>query len=235
MSEPHEPAKASAKAGAGGSAGAGPGAGGGARADGGAGPVSVLDPSGDDSAHPASSVPRRFWSPRRVPAGIVAALLVAAAGLLLYDIAAVRAGRPAMHWRQVLGRELAERPLDDVWVLVGAGVAAALGLLLLVLALTPGRRALLPMLGADDAMRVALDRRAAAMVLRDRAAEVSGVQSVRVRVKRRKARVRAVSHFRPLDDVHTDLDSALADGVRELGLARPPSLDIRVRRPGKKG
>ncbi|WP_079184809.1 DUF6286 domain-containing protein [Streptomyces uncialis] len=233
MSEPHEPAKASAKAGAGGSAGGGAGAG--ARGDGGAGPVSVLDPSGDDSAYPASSAPRRFWSPRRVPAGIVAALLVVAAGLLLYDIAAVRAGRPAMHWRQVLGRELAERPLDDVWVLVGAGVAAALGLLLLVLALTPGRRALLPMLGADDAMRVALDRRAAAMVLRDRAAEVSGVQSVRVRVKRRKARVRAVSHFRPLDDVHTDLDSALADGVRELGLARPPSLDIRVRRPGKKG
>ncbi|WP_329561691.1 DUF6286 domain-containing protein [Streptomyces uncialis] len=233
MSEPHEPAKASAKAGAGGSAGGGAGAG--AGADGGAGPVSVLDPSGDDSAYPASSAPRRFWSPRRVPAGIVAALLVAAAGLLLYDIAAVRAGRPAMHWRQVLGRELAERPLDDVWVLVGAGVATALGLLLLVLALTPGRRALLPMLGADDAMRVALDRRAAAMVLRDRAAEVSGVQSVRVRVKRRKARVRAVSHFRPLDDVHTDLDSALADGVRELGLARPPSLDIRVRRPGKKG
>ncbi|SCK49639.1 MULTISPECIES: DUF6286 domain-containing protein [unclassified Streptomyces] len=229
MSESHEPAKASAKAGAGGSAGAGAGA------DGGAGPVSVLDPSGDDSAYPAASAPRRFWSPRRVPAGIVAALLVAAAGLLLYDIAAVRAGRPAMHWRQVLGRELAERPLDDVWVLVGAGVAAALGLLLLVLALTPGRRALLPMLGADDAMRVALDRRAATMVLRDRAAEVSGVQSVRVRVKRRKARVRAVSHFRPLDDVHTDLDSALADGVRELGLARPPSLDIRVRRPGKKG
>lgn len=233
MSEPHEPANSFAEAGAG--VGAGGGGGRGAGAEGGAGPVSVLDSSGDDGAYPASSAPRRFWSPRRVPAGIVAALLVGAAGLFLYDIAAVRAGRPAMHWRQVLGRELAERPLDDVWVLVGAGVAAALGLLLLVLALTPGRRALLPMLGADDAMRVGLDRRAAAMVLRDRAAGVSGVRSVRVRVKRRKARVRAVSHFRPLDDVHTDLDSALADGVRELGLARPPSLNIRVRRPGKKG
>ena len=67
----------------------------------------------------------RFWSARRVPAGILALLVLAGAGLLLYDVAAVRADRPAMHWRRSLARELAERPLDDIWVLVGAGVAAA--------------------------------------------------------------------------------------------------------------
>lgn len=52
----------------------------------------------------------RFWSARRVPAGIVAALILAVAGIFLYDVAAVRAGRPAMSWRRELARQLAERP-----------------------------------------------------------------------------------------------------------------------------
>lgn len=83
---------------------------------------------------------RRFWSARRVPAGIVALLLLLLAGIFLYDIAAVRADRPAMHWRRALSEQLAERPLDDIWVLIGAGVAAALGLWLIVLALTGSAR-----------------------------------------------------------------------------------------------
>ncbi len=58
-----------------------------------------------------------------------------------------------------------------------------------------------------------LHRDAAATVLRDRAMEVAGVQSARVRMRRRKARVRALSHFRELDDVRTDLDGALDDAV----------------------
>jgi len=177
----------------------------------------------------------RFWSARRVPAGIVALLLLIGAGLFLYDIAAVRAHRPAMRWRRTLARELAERPLDDTWVLVGAGVVAVLGLWLLVLAATPGMRAVLTMRPAHTDVRAGLHRDAAATVLRDRAMEVSGVQSVRVRMHRRRADVRAVSHFRELDDVRADVDVTLADAVRGLGLARPPALSVHVRRPGRKG
>jgi hypothetical protein len=61
------------------------------------------------------------------------------------------------------------------------------------------------------------------------------VQSVRVRVGRRKVSVRAVSHFRELDDVRSDLDSVLGTGIGELGLARPPGLSVHVRRPTRKG
>ncbi|MGV9453231.1 DUF6286 domain-containing protein [Streptomyces sp. NPDC003635] len=177
----------------------------------------------------------RFWSARRVPAAIVAVLLLALAGLFLYDLAAVRAGRSAMTWRQELADKLAERPLDDTWVLVGAGVAAALGLWLILLAATPGLRALLPMRRTHPDVRAGLEREAAAQVLRDRAMEISGVQSVRVRSSRKRADVRATAHFRDLDDVRTDLDAALADAVRGLGLSRPPSLSVHVRRPGRKG
>ncbi|MEU2746524.1 DUF6286 domain-containing protein [Streptomyces collinus] len=177
----------------------------------------------------------RFWSARRVPAGIVALLLLGLTGLFLYDIVSVRAGRPGMAWRRELARQLAERPLDDTWVLVGAGIAAVLGLWLLILAVTPGLRDVLPMRGTHTDVRAGLHRDAAATALRDRAMEVAGVQSARVRVRRRRARVRAVSHFRELDDVRTDLDAVLADAVRGLGLSRPPSLSVRVRRPGRKG
>ncbi|MFF4969362.1 DUF6286 domain-containing protein [Streptomyces sp. NPDC001037] len=177
----------------------------------------------------------RFWSPRRVPACVVALLLLAGAGVLLYDVVAVRLHRPAMHWRRVLARQLAERPLDDVWVLTGAGVAAALGLWLVVLALTPGLRALLPMRRPHADVRAGLRRDAAALVLRDRALTVSGVREARVRMRRRRARVRALAHFRELDDVRADLDTVLDDAVGGLGLSRPPTLSVSVRRPGRKG
>ncbi|MGW4437149.1 DUF6286 domain-containing protein [Streptomyces sp. NPDC004596] len=177
----------------------------------------------------------RFWSPRRVPACVVALLLLAGSGVLLYDVVAVRVHHPAMHWRRVLARQLAERPLDDVWVLTGAGVAAALGLWLVVLALTPGLRALLPMRRPHADVRAGLRRDAAALVLRDRALTVSGVREARVRMRRRRARVRALAHFRELDDVRADLDTVLGDAVGGLGLSRPPALSVSVRRPGRKG
>lgn len=177
----------------------------------------------------------RFWSARRIPAAVLALVVLGACGLFLYDVAAVRADHPAMRWRRSLADGLAERPLDDVWVRTGAAVAAALGLWLLLLALTPGLRDLLSMSRRHPGVRAALDRTAAALVLRDRAMEVSGVQSVRVGMGRRKAVVRAVSHFRELDEVRADLDSALTTAIGELGLAKPPNLSVHVRRTAKKG
>lgn len=177
----------------------------------------------------------RFWAPRRVPAALLALVVLGAAGLLLYDVVAVRADHPAMHWRRELARQLGRRPLDDTAVLVGAGIAAVLGIWLVVLAATPGQRGILPMRRTHSEVRAGLYRGAAAMVLRDRAMDVPGVQSVRVRMKRSKVDVRAVSHFRELDDVRGDLDATLADGIRDLGLARAPGLSVRVARPGRKG
>ncbi len=179
----------------------------------------------------------RFWSARRLPAALVAAAVVAGAGLLLYDVAAVRAGHPAMSWRRRLAHALATVPLHNGWIVAGAVLSVLAGLWLILLALTPGLRRVLPMRReAGDAtghVHAALERRAAALILRDRALEVSGVRSVRVDVGRHVVRARAVSHFRDLDEVRTDVNSALADGVRALGLAREPSLSVHVRRPAK--
>jgi hypothetical protein len=165
----------------------------------------------------------------------VALLSVAATGLLLYDVVSVRAGRPGMRWRRQLADELAERPLDDIWVIVGAALAVLLGLWLLLLAFTPGLRRLLPMrppIGTRGTgeVRAGLDRRAAALLLRDRAVRVAGVEWARVDVGRRKVKARAKSHFRDLDEVRADLDATLGEAMTTLGLSRRPQLSVHVRR-----
>ncbi|MQY12278.1 hypothetical protein SRB5_24110 [Streptomyces sp. RB5] len=177
----------------------------------------------------------RFWSVRRVPAALTAVAVALGAGVLLYDIVSVRAERPAMAWRRRLAAELAARPPDDPWVLLAASLVLLLGVGLIVLAATPGLRTLLPMSGASGELRAGLERSAAAVVLRDRAMQISGVQSVRVDVGRRSVAARAEAHFRALDDVRTDLEAVLGVGIGELGLTRRPALSVSVRRPPSKG
>lgn len=172
----------------------------------------------------------RFRSPRRVPAAVAAFAVLGVAGLFLYDLAAVRADRPGMRWRGDLAHELERRTPADLGVLIGGGALALVGAALLLYALTPGLRGILPMRAEHPQVRAGLERKAAAQVLRDRAMEVSGVRSVRVRVGRARIGVRAVSHFRELDDVRADLDAVLAVGVDELGLAHEPRSRVRVNR-----
>jgi hypothetical protein len=176
----------------------------------------------------------RFWSARRVPAGLTALVLLGALGLLLYDTVSERTGHPVMEWRRWLADQLATRPLDDGWI-VGIAVAlVVIGVWMVVLAVTPGLRRLLPMSDdGDGAVRAGIDRAAAGLVLRDRAMAVPGVRTVRVDVGRRRVRARAQAHFRDLDEVRADLLAALGDGIRQLGLARRPGLSVRVRRPAR--
>ena len=72
------------------------------------GPVQELDQSASAAAYRPSPkavagkgrTPGRFWSARRIPAALLALVLVGGAGLLLFDIASVRADRPGMQWRR---------------------------------------------------------------------------------------------------------------------------------------
>ncbi|MFD8981716.1 DUF6286 domain-containing protein [Streptomyces sp. NPDC059564] len=194
-------------------------------------PAPRLPPAGPRRTGEAAAVtpPRRFRSARRIPAGLTALAVLAVAGLFLYDLAAVRAHRPAMRWRRELAAQLERHTPADTEVLVAGGVLALAGAVLLLLALAPGLRGLLPM-RAEPGVRAGIRRKAAALVLRDRAMEVSGVRSVRVRMGRGRVGVRATSHFRELDDVRADLDAVVAVGIEELGLAHPPRPRVRVRR-----
>ncbi|WP_053628364.1 DUF6286 domain-containing protein [Streptomyces sp. XY511] len=198
--------------------------------------------------------PPRFRSARRIPAALVALLVLGVAGLFLYDLAAVRADRPAMAWRRELAHRLEVHTPADLGVQLAGGVLVLAGVVLLLLAFTPGIRRILMMRSPDqdadqdadgdagrdgdqDAagaarppLRAGIGRKDAAQVLRDRAMEVPGVRSARVRMGRSRVRVRATSHFRELDEVRADLDAVIAVGIEELGLVHPPRPRLRVRR-----
>ncbi|MFF7974359.1 DUF6286 domain-containing protein [Streptomyces sp. NPDC007905] len=195
-------------------------------------------PRGPDMADPATGVrgrrtTHRPWSVRRTSAALAALVLTAAAGAALWDAVAVRVGHHAALWRSTLADELASRPVGDVWILTGAAVAAALGLGLVVLALTPGLRRALALRPPGNCpprqLRATLDRSGAAVLLRDAAMRVPGVGGARIRVRRRRIKARADVRFRDPHQVHDDLVTVLREERDRLALAPSPRLAVRVR------
>ncbi|MFJ3230818.1 DUF6286 domain-containing protein [Streptomyces sp. NPDC086787] len=175
----------------------------------------------------------RPWSARRLPAALVASVVLVAAVAALVDVVAVRAGRPAAAWRRHLADALATRSVDDVWMLTGAAVAAVVGVWLIVLAVTPGLRHRLPLRSPVGCprLRAYLDCDGAADLLRDAAMRVPGVGDARVRVCRRRIKARADVRFRSPQQVKDDLTAVLGEERDRLALARPPRVVVRVRRP----
>lgn len=177
---------------------------------------------------------RRLWSPRRIPATLTALVVLFCAATLLFDVVRVRAGHEAAAWRKGLFDELASRPLDDVWMLAGAALAASLGVALIMLALCPGMRHLLPLQIPANCgpARAAVDRGGAAQILRDAAMRVPGVSRAKVRVRRRRVTVRAEVRFRDPNQVRGELSTVLRDELRDrITLAHTPRLNIRTQRP----
>ncbi|MGA4950956.1 DUF6286 domain-containing protein [Streptomyces lydicamycinicus] len=180
---------------------------------------------------------RRPWSARRIPAALTAALVLLTAGALLFEAIWIRTGHRATAWWTTLTDELATRPLGNIWILTGAAVTAALGLWFIILALTPGLRHQLPLHVSTDGhgrIRAVLERKGAALLLRDAAMRVPGVSTARVRMRRRRVTVLAGVGFRDTADVKDDLTDTLRREERDqLALARPPQLRVRVRRSTK--
>ncbi|MER7751882.1 DUF6286 domain-containing protein [Kitasatospora sp. NPDC097643] len=177
-----------------------------------------------DSAEPPAAEAvkvRRLRAPRTVAATVVATVLLVIAGALLYDVIAVRTGHPVRRWRAQIADELATRHLDDLAVLVGAGVATALGGLLLWLALAPGLRRWL-VLRPHGGTGAAIERAGIGHLLADRAAGLPGIDRLRIRVGRRRVQVHLIG---PADPAW--VQRQLRDELARVPLARPLVLDVR--------
>ncbi|MEV4558880.1 DUF6286 domain-containing protein [Kitasatospora sp. NPDC049285] len=157
---------------------------------------------------------------RGVATAVVVAVVVVAAGALLYDVIAVRAGGHARPWRQDLADQLATRHLDDPWVLGFAAGAVTLGVLLLWLAFARGLRGWL----ALEPRGTAIHRSAVTALIDRRVRERADVYSWQVRAGRRRTRVTVAGTTDPAG-VEQELRAELA----RIPFAVPYRLDVRTR------
>ncbi|MFD4596033.1 DUF6286 domain-containing protein [Streptomyces rubiginosohelvolus] len=175
-------------------------------------------------------VPRRWWSARPTPVVVAALLAASAAGLLTADMASVRLfGNAPAAWRTGLVDRLADTSPAAGSVTVAAAALAVAGLWLLLLACTPGLRKRYVVAGFGAGRSIALDRAAVASVVRDRVLDTDGVDSVRVRVGRRRVRVRADLAFGDRTAAREQAGAAAREALADCRLNRPLRVGMRLR------
>ncbi|MFV6026517.1 DUF6286 domain-containing Asp23/Gls24 family envelope stress response protein [Streptomyces sp. NPDC056264] len=160
---------------------------------------------------------RRPWSGRRLPAAATALVVATAAGALL--VRGARGGlTPSSALRSV--------PLTDArWIGAGAAVAL-LGVVLIVLALTPGMRRWLPLVRPDGDTRAAIDRTSVGLLLRDAALGVDGVSRAEVRSGRGRRRVRVLVAHGSTDGARQAAEWSTSAALSGIGLGRPGRLSV---------
>ncbi|WP_405550635.1 DUF6286 domain-containing Asp23/Gls24 family envelope stress response protein [Streptomyces sp. NBC_01171] len=190
-------------------------------------PARTTEPDGVPA--PGGRVPRRWWAQRRLPLGVLTLLATLTCGALATDLILVHTGhRPAALWRTGALHWLYVHGPGEPLTAAALG-CVLLGVWLIVLAVTPGRRGLLTAHSPAPATRVALDRGAVAALLRDTAAGTEGVDAVAVRVRRRRATVRAALVFGDRAAVRDQITDAARRALAECGLRRPLRLRVAVR------
>ncbi|GAB2935599.1 DUF6286 domain-containing Asp23/Gls24 family envelope stress response protein [Streptomyces sundarbansensis] len=204
------------------------------------GPTTASEPTAAESTASETTVPaaggrtpRRWWSARPVPVVLSALLGAAAAGLLTADMASVHLfGRAPAAWRTDLVDRLSGTSPAAGTVTVAAAAMVVGGLWLLLLACTPGLRGRHVVAGFGAGRSIALDRAAIASVVRDRVLDTDGVDSVRVRVGRRRIRVRAALAFGDRTAAREQALTAAREAVADCRLNRPPRIGLRLRTTG---
>ncbi|MFD5121262.1 DUF6286 domain-containing Asp23/Gls24 family envelope stress response protein [Streptomyces sp. NPDC058385] len=173
--------------------------------------------------------PRRWWSQRRVPMAVVILPAAAACTAVTADVIRVHAtGRGAAAWRMRVVSWLADHGPGDTSVVVAGAVVALLGMWLIVLALTPGRRQQMPLSMASREWNAAVDRSTVATLIRDAVGDVPGMGAVDVRAYRRRVRVRARLAFGDRAQAREQATAVARQALAGCRLGRTPRLKVTV-------
>ena len=120
---------------------------------------------------------------------------------------------------------------DNFVIRVWAAVLIAVGLVLVGLEVKPPRVTRLPLGSADRATDTSVTRRGLARMLRTEATKVDGITSATVRIRRRRARVTAVSGARgaaAASALTEPVTQALGAHLDSLDMRHAPRLRVRV-------
>jgi hypothetical protein len=173
----------------------------------------------------------RAFRPRRtVPAIVVSALLAVATGLIAAYLISKYVGHQVHVLPQGLFQAGHQWHWDDPRPLVASGVACALGLLLISLALWPGRFRVVPVASRDPYAVAAMTRAGLGRYLADAATTVDGIAAAKVKVRRRRARVYAASSLRDIEGLTDQVETAVTERLAALAPLRPLRVRVSVRK-----
>ncbi|MGJ6962206.1 DUF6286 domain-containing protein [Streptosporangium sp. G11] len=151
----------------------------------------------------------RAFRPRRVVPSVITATLMTVIGLLLaLEVISALMGRPLrlVPYDRILPWA-SSTPWSDPRMMAGASLVGLVGLLLVLLAIVPGRPTLIPVRTGDRELAIGMQRRGFARSLAHAAEQVQGVEHARVRLRGKAVHVAADSGMRDT--------RGLADAVRE--------------------
>lgn len=173
----------------------------------------------------------RAFRPRRVlPATIVSALLALVAILVAVEVIGQLFGTSLVLPTSQLGELGQDAAWNGALAVTVAVVAGLLGLLLLLLALVPGRARIVPLVSGAPAVAAGLTRGGLRRYAEDAAASVAGVTRARAHVSRRnRIRLRVDTPLHEPGDLAEQVHQAVAARIGALAPVRVPRPRVSVR------
>lgn len=187
------------------------------------------------SAAAVPKVRKRVFRPRRmVPATIIAAVIFVAAALTAAGIVAALVGRPiALLHAEAIGSWLSRTQWNAPVALAIGAVLAVLGLILIALALVPGRPRVVGLGTGRPDVLMGLTRRGLRHVAATAAGDVDGAERARAKARGRRVRVKVTTPLRDRAEataVEERARVAVTEALDRLDLTRPVTVKVRVRR-----
>ncbi|SFA77060.1 hypothetical protein SAMN05216266_101327 [Amycolatopsis marina] len=170
--------------------------------------------------------------PRRtVPATLVSLVLLGICVLVATSAIQLLLGeRPLLSYAKAASA-LHELSWNEAPVAVGGVVLAALGLVLVLFAVLPGRPVVLPLAAAGSSLDSGATRRGLRADMRSTAAAVDGVSGAKLTLHKGRASVRVTTNRTNSDGLAEAVRTAIEQRLDEVAPARRPKVRVRVSAP----
>lgn len=175
---------------------------------------------------------RRALRPARtLPGALVALVLAAMLGATTAEVVTSLLGKP-LGWVPV--NEAVELAGARTWPQVSSAalLTAAAGLLMLLLAIVPGRSRTVPVETSDPLIVIGITRAGLRRTLRAAAQKVNGVDRARVRLRRRTIEVTVVTGPESSGAMLRQVGTAVGDRLAGVGTLGTGEVVVRLRRKG---
>jgi hypothetical protein len=181
---------------------------------------------------PRRKARREFRPRRRIPGVLVAAVLAAAGIVGCIWAASAALGHPL--WNiphgDFAGPLQSTAHWNDTGTLVVASAVAFVGFLLIVIAVIPGRTRAIPLASGDDSLVIGVPRRSLRRSLGWLAADVAGIDKVKVRTGRHSVKVRATTRLRDPAGLRESVQAVVEERLARLDPLWPVRVKVRLRR-----